>query len=374
VGVRAAEPAEAAERRRSDAAEISPADDLAPGRARTVLVFVAAVLVLAAAVVAGTCIGSVAIGPGAIANVVEYHLRLTSARPGTGTDAIVWLVRVPRVLLGVVVGAGLAMCGASLQAVVRNPIADPYLLGISSGASVGATLVITLGVLSSLGVYALSAAAFVGALSAAAIVLVLSRSQGSLSPMRIILAGTAIGYACSAISSLLIFKDPRAEAAQTLLFWLLGSLAGATWGNLWLATVVVVAGGVVLWAMGRHLNALQAGEDTAAALGVDVNKLRRRLLVVTTLMAAAMVAVSGAIGFVGLLLPHAARFLAGSDHRRLIPLSAVLGGAFLVLVDIGARTLASPEEIPIGVITALLGTPFFLWALRHAGRRGRGGV
>lgn len=321
-------------------------------------------LALFAAATLAVSIGSVDLAPGAVWSVVAHHLGLPVETPGGSTDTIVWAVRTPRVVLAAVVGAGLAMVGAALQATVRNPIADPYLLGISSGASVGAVAVIAFGVGTSLGIWALSAAAFVGAI-AAALVVVLLATRRPVTPLRIILTGTAVAYAASAIASFMIYRAPNADAVRSVLFWLLGSLAGASWAKLVPAALAVGLGFVVLWLHGRHLNALLAGEDTAAALGIDVTRLRRRMVVLTSLVTAAVVAVSGAIGFVGLLLPHAGRYLVGHDHRRLLPVTALLGAAFLVLVDLVARTAASPQEIPVGIITAGLGAPFFLWVLHR---------
>lgn len=340
-----------------------------PRRLRRLGLMVSLVALLAVALLLGVAVGSVALSPSDVLAVVLHHLGLRGPIASRSTDTIVWVVRVPRVLLAAVVGAGLAVVGATLQAVVRNPIADPYLLGISSGASVGAVVVISFGLFACLGVYALSGAAFAGAAIAAIAVLALARGTRGLSPLRVILAGTAVAYASSAIASFLIFRSHRSEAAQSVMFWLLGSLTGASWEKLVPAAIAVVAGSVLLWGYGRHLNALLAGEDTAAALGIDVSRFRRWLLIVSSVMTATVVAVSGSIGFVGLLLPHLGRFLVGTDHRRLLPVCALLGASYLVLIDIGARTLASPEEIPVGIITAGIGAPFFLWALGRSDRR-----
>lgn len=322
------------------------------------------VAVLLAASTLAVSIGSVRLPAGDVWAVVADHLGLPVDSPGGSSDTIVWIVRVPRVLLAIVVGAGLAVVGAALQATVRNPIADPYLLGVSSGASVGAVAVIAFGAGASLGIWALSAAAFVGAMAAALVVIVLA-ARRAVTPLRIVLTGTAVAYAASAVASFMIYRAPNDDVVRSVLFWLLGSLAGASWAKLLPSSIAVGGGVLVLWLAGRHLNALLTGDDTAAALGVDVPRLRRRLVVLTSFMTATVVAVSGAIGFVGLLLPHTARFLVGNDHRRLIPVTALLGATFLVLVDLVARTAASPEEIPVGIITAGIGAPFFLWVLHR---------
>lgn len=344
--------------------ERSPSSPDVRGRRRVVGVAGLLVVALAAAATLAVSVGSVRLPVTDVWAVVATRLGLPVTSPEGSTETIVWLVRVPRVAMAAIVGAGLAVVGATLQATVRNPIADPYLLGISSGASVGAVAVIAFGAGSSLGIWALSAAAFAGALGAAGAVLLLA-SRRAMTPLRIILTGVAVAYAASALSSFLIYKVPDGNSVRSVVFWLLGGLAGASWSKLVPVTVCVVVGTAVLWLHGRHLNALLAGDDTAAALGVDVHRLRWRLVLVTSLVTASVVAVSGTIGFVGLLLPHAARRLVGHDHRRLLPVVTLMGATFMVLVDLVARTAASPQEIPVGIITAGLGAPFFLWILNQ---------
>jgi iron complex transport system permease protein len=339
---------------------------LAPAAAALVVAFVASAT-------AAVTVGSVPLTAVEVWSVLAHRAGLPVASPGEPVDTIVWVVRTPRVLLAAVVGAGLALVGAVLQATVRNPIADPYLLGLSSGASVGAVAVLVLGVGGAFGVWALSGAAFLGALGAASVVVALG-ARASTSPLRIVLTGTAVAYAGSAVSSFVIYRAADADAVRSVLFWMLGSLAGASWAKVTPAAVVVAVGSVVLWAHGRHLDALLAGDDTAAALGLDVARVRRRMVVVTSLVTAAVVAVSGAIGFVGLLLPHAGRTLVGNAHRRLLPVVALLGATFLVVVDLVARTAASPQEVPVGIITAGLGAPFLLWVLHRRAARAEGHV
>jgi iron complex transport system permease protein len=335
---------------------------------RAALVMPALLVALLAACTLGVSIGSVRWPVTDVWSVVGHRLGLPIESPGGTTETIVWVVRTPRVLLAALVGAGLAMVGAALQATVRNPIADPYLLGMSSGASVGAVATIAFGVGSGFGVWALSGAAFAGALAAALVVVLLS-ARRAVTPLRIVLTGTAVAYGASAISSFMIYRSPDADSVRSVLFWLMGSLAGASWAKLVPSAIVVTCGLLVLWLHGRHLDAILAGDDTAAALGIDVARLRRRLVVVTALITATVVAVSGAIGFVGLLLAHVGRFMVGNGHRRLLPVVALLGATFLVLIDLVARTVASPEEIPVGIITAAIGAPFFLWVLQRRTQR-----
>jgi len=285
---------------------------------------------------------------------------------------IVWLIRFPRVLLGLFVGAGLAVVGVTMQALVRNPLADPYILGISSGASVGAVSVFAFGAFAFAGVYALSIGAFLGALLTFFIVFLLAQRSGRILPTRLVLSGVAVAYFFSGLTSFITLTSDQRELARAVLAWLLGSLAGTDWAELTLPVVVLVAGCLILAFQARSLNALIVGDETAATLGVDTTRFRRQVFLTVSLITGTMVAVSGAIGFVGLMIPHMVRLLVGTDHRRVIPLSLFVGGIFLIWVDVIARTAFDPVELPVGVITSLLGGPFFLWLL-HQQLAGRGG-
>ena len=308
-------------------------------------------------------IGPVFISPITVWQIIASHvLGLASGDWTAGQDHIVWLIRLPRVLLAGVVGAGLAVVGVAMQATVRNPLADPYVLGTSSGASVGAVLVIMLGI-NFFAPYSLSILAFVGAVGSFAIVFAVSQTGGRVSPTRLILAGVATAYILTAITSLILFLGDE-RAVRSVLFWMLGTLSGAEWNFLGLPAAALLLGIVVLVLKSRAMNALLAGEETAITLGVDTQSLRRQLLVLTALITGVMVAVSGAIGFVGLMMPHIVRLVVGSDHRIVLPASALTGAIFLIWVDVAARTVVQPQEIPVSVITALVGAPFFLWLLR----------
>ncbi len=281
-------------------------------------------------------------------------------------DQIIWEFRLPRALLGAVVGAGLAVVGVALQAAVRNPLADPYLLGVSSGASLGAVSVLVLGS-SAVGGLSLSAGAFAGALLAMALVYLLARRRSRVTPLRLVLAGVALAYLFQALYSFLLIKsDPRSTVG--ILFWLLGSLGSAEWSDVQLPAGALVLGIGYLLLQARSLNSLLAGDETAVSLGVNINRFRVQLLVVTSLLVGVMVAVSGAIAFVGLIIPHMCRSAVGSDHRRLLPVAALVGAAFLVLVDLAARTVDEPSELPLTIVTAIFGVPFFIWLLRRHDR------
>ena len=331
-----------------------------------------AVAVLLVVLVLSVLVG-VAWGPTPVAlqDTVRYlYAALTGGSIGSdevATYSIIWEVRAPRVLLAVVVGAGLSVIGVAVQAMVRNALADPFILGVSSGASVGATTVVAFGVFASLGVYALSLAAFLGALGASVLVYLAARSSGGLSPLRLVLVGVALAYGFQAVMSVMVFFSPHGDAARTVLFWLLGSLGAATWGSLPIAAGAVALSIVLLLRWSRSLDVLSMGDETAASLGVDTTAVRRNLFLLTAVVTGALVAVSGAVGFVGLVMPHVVRIVAGAGHGRVLTIAPLAGAIFLVWVDLIARTVVAPQEIPLGAITALVGVPVFVTLMRRRG-------
>jgi iron complex transport system permease protein len=321
-------------------------------------------LLLAASVIVAVTVGPAGLSPADVWASVLAHLGVGEPTLTPLRDGIVWELRMPRVLTAAAVGAGLALCGVVMQALTRNPLADPYLLGLSSGASVGAVIVIVLGV----GIL-LPVAAFVGALVALAATLGLaSAAAGRLTPTRTVLAGLAVTSVFGAITSLVIFWSATGDSYREILNWLLGSLAGTDWTSVAIAGGAVIVVGVPLIASARTLDAFAFGDTAAAALGVHVGRSRLLLLTGTALLTGALVSVSGSIGFIGLILPHAVRLLVGSRHRALLPLSAIAGALFLVWADTGARTLFDPRELPVGILTALIGGPVFAVLLLR-GRR-----
>jgi iron complex transport system permease protein len=344
----------------------APAPAGTRSRRGVALVVVGLAAALGVSIVVAVGIGSVAIPAGTVGRIIVHRLAgLGEPSWPTAHEEIVWQVRLPRVLLAAVIGAGLSVVGTTLQALVRNPLADPYVLGITSGASVGAVTVILLG-WSAFGVYSLSASAFLGALAAFGVVFLMAQQGGTLFPTRLVLAGVAVSYVLSAVTSFLIFQaDDDGIKARSVLFWLLGGLGGARWSYLGLPAAAVIGGTTLLVLQGRRLNALVMGEETATGLGLDVARFRRQLFLLASLLTAAMVAVSGGIGFVGLMMPHACRLAVGPDHRRVLPVAALAGAVFLVWADVGARTVVAPEELPIGIITALVGGPTFCWLVRR---------
>ncbi|SER36502.1 FecCD family ABC transporter permease [Streptomyces qinglanensis] len=331
----------------------APRSSAAPARCALVCGVLAAVLVAGA--LAGLALGAARIP------LADVLAALTGrAQPGPFTT-IVLDVRLPRVLLAAVVGAGLALVGAVLQALVRNPLADPYLLGISSGASMGAVLSVVLGV----GAVSMQAGAFAGALLATVTVYAMARSGAAVTTGRLVLAGVAVQYVLSALTSLVLVTSAEKEHLRAILFWTLGGLGQARLHTVLLPALVLAAGLVLLLALARPLDLLLVGEEGATVLGLDTGRFRAASFVLASLVTAVLVTVSGAIGFVGLMVPHAARMAVGAGHRALLPVAALGGAAFLVLADLAARTVAAPEEIPVGVLTALTGGPFFLWLLRR---------
>lgn len=295
---------------------------------------------------------------------IAGHLGLPIGASGTTlTDAIVWELRLPRVLTAAAVGAGLALSGAVMQSVTRNPLADPYLLGLSSGASLGAVCVVILGA-----AFALPAAAFLGALAALFATLSIARVGGTITPARAVLSGLAIAQLAAAGTSFIIFWSAKGDSYREILNWLLGSVAGSSWESVAISVtaLVVVGTGIVLAA--TRLDAFAFGDTAAASLGINVNATRWALLGAVALLTGAMVAVSGSIGFVGLILPHLVRGLSGPGHRRLLPMVAVFGALFLVVADTVARTIFDPRELPVGIITAFIGVPVFILLIKR--RRG----
>ncbi|SDZ55452.1 FecCD family ABC transporter permease [Pseudomonas salomonii] len=325
-----------------------------------------ALTVLLMAVLAGTAIGETAIEPQVVLQVLANKLWAAGYVLDPIDEGVVWNYRLTRALVAAACGAGLATCGVILQSLLRNPLADPYLLGISAGASTGAVLVALMGVGG--GLISLSAGAFVGAMAAFALVILLARASGSASGTgQIILAGIAGSQLFNALTAFLITKSASSEQARGIMFWLLGNLSGVRWPSVLLAVPVAVAGlAVCVWHR-RALDAFTFGTDSAASLGIAVRRVQFVLVGCAALVTAVMVSIVGSIGFVGLVIPHAVRLLLGTGHSRLLPASALGGALFLIAADVLSRTLIKGQVIPVGVVTALVGAPVF--ALILIGRR-----
>ncbi len=273
---------------------------------------------------------------------------------------IVWYIRLPRIVLGIAVGMGLATVGAVMQAMVQNPLADPFILGISSGASLGATFAMMLGVGAVFGKNSVGVCAFLGALLISFAVIVLSNIGGKATSIKLVLSGVALGAVCSAFSSLIVYVADDREKFMSVTFWLMGSLAGAEWKSNGVILIVVLAATIFFFTQARTLNLMLLGEETAVTLGTDLHKLRIVYLLITSLVVGFVVYNSGVIGFVGLIIPHFVRMLFGVDHKKLLPLAAVTGSVFLVWADVFARTIIPHMEIPIGILISLVGAPAFI--------------
>ena len=340
------------------------AQDPAHVKALKPLWLVAAVVFVVGSAVLGLAFGPVGLGAGAILRELGSHLPfLDISSPLTGTeDAILWELRAPRVALGLLVGAMLASAGAAYQGVFRNPLADPYLLGAAAGAGLGATLVIAFGQDIGVGRDLRPAAAFVGAVVGVAAAYILGSSVGGRSTATLILAGVTVAAFLTALQTYV--QQQRTDTVQEVYAWILGQLETSGWRDVAIILPYVVLSSVVLLLHRRLLDVMGVGDEEATSLGVRVAKVRLVVVAAATLGTAAAVALSGLIGFVGIIVPHAIRLMVGTSYRVVLPLSLAFGAGFLVLADLLARTVVSPAQLPIGVVTAFFGAPFFAVVLR----------
>jgi iron complex transport system permease protein len=330
-----------------------------------------ATLLLLAAMLAGVTLGPARVGPDGLLAVLADLLGLVPLPAEHARDAaILGVIRAPRVLMAALVGAGLGAAGAAMQGLFRNPLADPGLIGVSAGAALAAVAAIVLGgslfgaAGGLLGLWLLPIAAFAGGLGATLAMARLGSVDGTTSVAALLLAGVAVNALAGALTGMLIFMADDRQV-RDITFWTLGSLAGASWAQLPVIIVLVGLPSALLCLLARPLNALLLGEAEAFHLGTRVEAVKRVAVLLAAVAVAAGVAFTGLIGFIGLVVPHLVRLGFGSDHRLVLPGAALLGGALLVLADLLARSLAAPAELPVGVITALLGAPFFLWLLRR---------
>ena len=291
---------------------------------------------------------------------------------GSALHDVVWLIRLPRLVLGAAVGAALALCGVVMQAIVKNPLADPYILGISSGASLGATLAALFGVGAAWGARSVGAMAFVGALVVSFAVVFLANLGGRATAVKLLLAGSALSAVCGAFSNFAIYLRNDDHAPAQVIRWTMGGLGAANWQDNGVMVLAVTAGSLFFLTQSRTLNLMLLGDDCAITLGTDLHLRRMLYLAVTSLLIGLAVYQAGTIGFVGLVVPHGVRLLLGTDHRTLVPVSALAGAIFLVWADVACRVVLPGNELPIGILTSLLGAPVFLYLMvRH--RYGFGG-
>lgn len=281
------------------------------------------------------------------------------------TENIIWNIRFPRVIMAFIVGAGLSLCGVLMQALTKNPLADPYVLGISSGASAGAVSVIILGAFSFLGGYSVIFGATLGAAAAICLSLAIASLKGRITSTQLVLAGIATSALFSALTNLIVYGfNTGSDKTKTALFWMVGSLSGSTWGRVKYVFIVAAIAMALILLFARELDILLLGDDVAETLGADTRRIKLMIILASTVLTGVVVSVSGVIGFVGLVVPHVMRGMVGSGHKRLVPMAILGGGLFTMVADLISRVVIAPEELPIGVIAAFFGAPFFLYLIR----------
>ncbi|SUY39923.1 FecCD family ABC transporter permease [Clostridium perfringens] len=333
-------------------------------------VFIAVLLILLfiSSIILGISFGAVDIPPYDVYRVFLYKVfgikigNLDEILNSTVFD-IIWGVRMPRVLLGAFAGMALAMVGVIMQATIQNPLGDPYILGLSSGASLGATFSILIGFSGVLSSFGAPLGAFLGALIASIFVYFLARIGGRITPFKMILAGMVISSICSSLTSLIIFLSKDNEGIRTVNFWMMGSLAGAQWSNIVLPIAISVIPLIYFFTQYRNLNLMVLGDETSITLGLNIEKHRKIYMILSSLITGVIVSVCGTIGFVGIMIPHIVRLIFGTDHKTLLPFSALVGAIFLIWADVIARCAITNMELPIGIITSVIGAPFLLWLM-----------
>lgn len=341
--------------------------DLKEGVFRGMPVYICTIFVLLAvlflSVLYAVTVGSADLSMKDVYQVIFYEIFKVGDPEVWGSGAIhdiVWVIRFPRIVLGIAVGMGLAVVGVVMQAIVKNPLADPYILGISSGASLGATLTILLGSVGVMQGAGIGIGAFVGAIVVSFAVIAISGIGGRITSVKLILSGVALSSICSAFSNFIVYVADDAERFKTVSFWLMGSLAGAKWTDSIRVLIIVIVAVLFFVTQSRMLNLMLMGDDTAITLGTNLQPFRKLYLIVASLMIGFIVYQSGVIGFVGLIIPHFVRGLFGVDHKKLLPLSALCGGIFLVWADVVSRTILPRTEIPIGILISVVGAPIFI--------------
>lgn len=337
-------------------------------RARSFLVPACLLAGLFVAMVVSAMVGPELIGPDRVLDIV--HRRIWGTEFLSRPDLLIAELRFPRAVVAALVGAMLALVGAVLQAIVRNPLADPSILGGTSGATLGAVVaIVSVGTGGLLGSVGIAAAAFVGAGAGFGISLALSVSSGGLDPLRLVLAGIAVSFMLGALASVLVLSAGNERRLRSVVFWQMGSVAGVQWSAVPLLLIGLATGAVYLLIRGRRLDILALGDDSAYSMGISPTALRLELMVVSAVLTGLCVAAAGGIGFVALVIPHVIRMLIGPLHRRMLPATVLAGGLFLVAADVVARVVAPPADIPIGVVTALVGAPALGYLVRQQARR-----
>lgn len=342
------------------------------GAVKMPIVIIALAAAALVTLLVATGLGPVSVSPAATAKILLSRIPLLGEHITPTWEAleenIIIGLRLPRVCLGLIVGASLAVCGVTMQALVRNNLADPFILGVSNGAAAFATLGMLFGAFSFLGAYSLSISAFIGSAITIIFVYIISRVRGRINITQLLLSGVAVSMIMDGVTRVIKLSAPNALGLHNAEFWMSGSLAGAKWAYLKLPLIVLIICMAVLMLNHRGLNLLLLGDESAGALGVNVRRLQKLLILIASLMAGVTIAVSGSIGFVGLMVPHFTRLLVGGDHKKVLPISALLGGILVVWVDVAARMIIAPEELPVGILTAIIGGPIFIVMLKRNNR------
>ena len=328
------------------------------------------VVILFFAFITATTLGSVDLREESIGKVIINEIagrEVYEPDWEESTAIILWTIRIPRILTAFIVGAGLTLCGILMQVLTKNPLADPYVLGISHGASAGAVSVIMYGYLSFLGGYGTMVGAFAGAVLSIMMALKIATIRNKVTATQLVLAGIAVSALFSAITNFMIYHTKTgSDKVKTATYWMMGSLSGASWEKLKYATIAFVVCFLLIMLLTKQLDVLLLGDDVASTVGVNTDKLKLAIIIIATLLTGIIVSISGTIGFVGLTIPHISRSIVCTKHKWLVPASMLVGGTFLVIADILSRVLVAPEELPIGVVSAFFGAPFFLYLIRKS--------
>ncbi len=327
------------------------------------------ILIVVATIVA-SLLGSVDIKPSWVLKILVNNStgkQVFTPEWKPNTESIIWTLRMPRVFMAIIVGGGLSLCGILMQALTKNSLADPYILGISSGASFGAVVIIMYGWFSFLGHYNVMLGASLGAIAAIIIAINVASIGGKITSTQLILAGIAVAAIFGSFTNVLIYYTKTgSDKIRTALFWMIGSLSGATWGKMIYVAIIFAGCSILIFLMYKSLDALLLGDDAAVTIGANLSKIKPLIIVLCTILTGAIVSVSGVIGFVGLIIPHITRSLVGPNHKKLIPASILIGGLFMIICDVISRVIVSPEELHIGIVTSLFGAPFFLYLVRKS--------
>lgn len=333
---------------------------------RQAIILFELLLILLVSMAGALTIGTVSLSVGDVVSAVYDSLRSSVPidAPGQGPlHDIVWLLRMPRILMAACIGAGLATSGVIMQAIVKNPLADPYILGVSSGASLGATAAILLGIGVSLGENFVGISAFIGAFAISLAIVFIANMGGRANAVKLLLAGMALSAVCSAFSSFIVYFANDKDGIQSITYWLMGSMAGAKWSTLQVMIPMSIVIPLFFYTQSKILNLMLLGDDTAITLGVDLHRYRQTYLLVSALLVGFAVYAAGMIGFVGLIVPHVSRMLVGADHRRLLPIAALSGAIFLVWADVLCRVIIPQTELPIGILISMIGAPCFIYLM-----------